>query len=710
MWGSRSSAMSTTAAPMTDHFGGTLVGHPMTLGRRPADSAQQTQAPSTPEAEALVISLLGGFQARVGASSIHLPTRKTQALVAYLALHPGQPHDREKIQGLLWPDAPPRQAQASLRQTLFTLRKTLPGTSAAALLTTATTIALDASHLWVDVAILERHVGGVTREALEEVASLYAGHLLEAFVIDEAPFDQWIENERSRLREAALGTLDRLLDLQVAGGEPEKAIQTALHSLRLDPLRESTHRALMHLYAASGRRGAAVQQYRSLVSTLARELGVEPDGQTKRVHSDILCLDSDAVLPAPASSARLPPSDPLPRSGPTLASTRLQPLIGRDAEMTRVHRALDDAWAGTGKLSLLSGDAGVGKTRILEDVAAHALGRGGRVLRGRCFESEEVLPFAVWADLLRADGFLATETFWSRLPPTWSAELARLLPRAVEEGEASSPPQPATQDARALFDAVAGVLTLLAREAPLLVVIDDLQWSDAMSLRLLSFLSRRLDPSSSVCFMAAVRAEELAVAPFLRTVLQELEREQRFLPIEIAPLTRADSKAFVQAQAPSSVAVDQAPVFEQIWTISEGNPLVIVETVRGLEAGALPTGAAQLPVPTRIRELIDRQLAPLGALAREALATAAVIGREFDYALLHAACACPPRELATILEELVRMRILKGTDDAFYFTHDRVREVIYQSLSPLRRKVLRDAVAQARAYFLEEFRLRGWHR
>ena len=266
------------------------------------------------------------------------------------------------------------------------------------------------------------------------------------------------------------------------------------------------------------------------------------------------------------------------------------------------------------------------------------------------------------------------------------------------------------QDARALFDAVAGVLTLLAREAPLLVVIDDLQWSDTMSLRLLSFLLRRLAPSSSVCFMAAVRAEELAVAPFLRTVLQELEREQRFLPIEIGPLTRADSRAFVQALAQSSVAVDPASVFEQIWAISEGNPLVVVETVRGLEAGALPTGLAQLPVPPRIRELIQRHLASLDALAQEALATAAVIGREFDFALLHAACVCTPRELATTLEELVRMRILTGTGDAFYFTHDRVREVVYGSLSPLRRKVLHDAVAHARAYFVEELRRRGWPR
>ena len=108
--------------------------------------------------------------------------------------------------------------------------------------------------------------------------------------------------------------------------------------------------------------------------------------------------------------------------------TLLRPLIGRDAEMTRIHQALDDAWGGTGKLSLLSGDAGVGKTRILEDVATHALRRGGRILRGRCFESEEVLPFAVWADLLRGDPSLASEAFWSGLPPAWRARARATAP------------------------------------------------------------------------------------------------------------------------------------------------------------------------------------------------------------------------------------------------------------------------------------------
>ena len=210
--------------------------------------------------------------------------------------------------------------------------------------------------------------------------------------------------------------------------------------------------------------------------------------------------------------------------------------------------------------------------------------------------------------------------------------------------------------------------------------------------------------------MAAVGAEELAVAPFLRTVLQELEREQRFLPIAMAPLTRAESKALVEALTQSSAVVDPGSVFEQIWDISEGNPLVVVETVRGLEAGASPTGVAQLPAPPRIRELIQRHLAPLDALAQEVLATAAVIGREFDFALLHAACVCAPRELATTLEDLVRRRILTGTDDAFYFTHDRVREVVYASLSPLRRKVLDGAVAHARAYFVEELHRREWRR
>ena len=107
---------------------------------------------------------------------------------------------------------------------------------------------------------------------------------------------------------------------------------------------------------------------------------------------------------------------------------------------------------------------------------------------------------------------------------------------------------------------------------------------------------------------------------------------------------------------------------------------------------------------------IQRQLAPLDAPAEEALATAAVIGREFDFGLLRAACACPPRKLAATLDELVRLRILTGTGDAFHFSHARVREVICGGLSSQRRKVLEDAVAHGRAYFLEEYRRRGWDR
>jgi DNA-binding SARP family transcriptional activator len=641
----------------------------------------------------LTISLLGGFHARAGASTIHLSGKKTQALLAYLALHLGQPHDREKIQGLLWPDAPARQAQASLRQTLFTLRKGLPDTSGTALLTTATTVALDEAHLTVDVDILERHIADGTREALEGVASVYTGHLLEAFVVDEAPFDQWVENERSRLREVSMGALERLADLQTDAHEIEKAIQTALHSLRLDPLRESTHRALMHFYAVSGRRGAALQQYRSCVGALARELGVEPDERTKKLHADIASLDSAAAAPRSPSPPRLQSVHRGPPSG-AMGST-LRPLVGRITETTRVYGALEEAWRGTGKLSLLSGDAGVGKTRLLEDVAVHAALRGGRILRGRCFESEDVLPFAVWADLLRSDPSLASEAFWRRLPPAWRADLARLLPGP---GNPSEHPPPAMQDARALFEAVGGVLNLLAREAPLLVIIDDLQWSDAMSLRLLSFLCRRLGPSS-VCFTAAIRAEQLAVSSFQRTILQELEREDRLISIEISPLSRAETRALVEGLA-ACEPVD--PVFELIWALSEGNPLVVVETVRGFETGALPAGIAQLPVPLRIQELIRRQIAPLDALARETLAMAAVIGRELDFALLRATCRCPARDLARTLEELVRMRILTGRGDAFYFTHDRVRAFVYETLSPQRRRVLHGAVARGRQYFLRE--------
>ena len=220
----------------------------------------------------LQLTLLGGFQARIGSGpALSLPTRKAQALLAYLALPAGRAHPRDKLATLLWGDSAEGPARNSLRQALFALRRVLP---AGGVRVEGDVIALDPAAVDVDVAAFERGVAEGTPAALAAAAQLYQGDLLAGLSVEGAAgFEEWLLGERERLRELALEGLAKLLAQQRAAGAAEAAIQTGLHLLGLDPLQEPVHRALMRLYAAAGRRGRALRQYQACVAVLAAGAG-----------------------------------------------------------------------------------------------------------------------------------------------------------------------------------------------------------------------------------------------------------------------------------------------------------------------------------------------------------------------------------------------------------------------------------------------------
>jgi len=188
------------------------------------------------------LTLLGGFQARLGSGpALTLPTKKAQALLAYLAVRPGQAHPRDKLAALLWGNTSDAHARDSLRHTLAALRKALP---ARTLVTEGAPVALNPGAVQVDVATFEQGVGTGTPEALERAVSVYRGDLLEGLAVSEPGFEEWLLAERERLRELALEALARLLAHQTKAETTERAIQTAVRLLALDPLQEAVHRAL----------------------------------------------------------------------------------------------------------------------------------------------------------------------------------------------------------------------------------------------------------------------------------------------------------------------------------------------------------------------------------------------------------------------------------------------------------------------------------
>jgi predicted ATPase/DNA-binding SARP family transcriptional activator len=317
----------------------------------------------------LELTLLGGFQARLGDNSaIALPTRKAQALLAYLALPPGRMHAREKLASLLWGDMPDSQARGNLRHTLSRIRSALPPPVRPGLVLDGADVALDASVVDVDVERFERLVADGSPTALGQGADLYRGQLLAGMALTERTFEEWLTSERERLHELAIQGLGRLLTHLQKAGDAEPAVQTALRLLALDPLQEPVHRTVMQLYARLGRRGAALRQYEACVEVLKRELRALPEPETTRLYQEIRASRPDGPSHGtPAVLLDLPPAAARPRSNLPAPTSE---LIGRAAALAEVTELL-----AAHRLVTLIGAGGVGKTRLGLDVARELLPR-----------------------------------------------------------------------------------------------------------------------------------------------------------------------------------------------------------------------------------------------------------------------------------------------------------------------------------------------
>jgi len=620
---------------------------------------------------ALTLRVLGSFEIRGEAGRLlTLPTKKSQALFTYLALHPDRPCSRDMLTGLLWGDTPDSQARQSLRQALYHIRKTL-GRARSRLVVDSGALTLRQAEIEVDALAFERRLRQATPQSLDAALVLYRGDLLEGLTIREAPFDEWLVVERERLRELALEGLARLLGHQMQIGATEVATQTGLRLLALDPLQEAAHRALMRLYDRQGRRAAALRQYEMCIGVLQRELHTEPEPATRQLYLEILRRQH----PRPR------------RQGIGVIATTETPFVGRGAEVEQVHRDLTTAAHGRGRVVLVTGEAGIGKSRLVEEIAIEAQRRSWRLLVGRCHRTEQVLPFRPYIDALRASEALWDNEVLQRLAAPRMAELSRLFP---ELGSHAVPPAMSAEDHVHLLEAMSQLLRSLAARRPLMLVLEDLHWGDDMSLRLLGFLGRRID-NVAVFVVATFRDEELEDAPALRLVLEELDREAHVRRMSLGPLTEQATRQLVRALLGTrSAASGIEMVVTQTWAASRGNPLVVVESVREFQQrGECPT------LPERVRELATAQVARLDEDSRHLLAVTAVAGEAVPFNVIAGAAGSDERNVANLVERLVRRRLLKAVGGNLDFTHDRIRQVVYEGLLPAYRQGLHAAVAKA---------------
>ena len=440
--------------------------------------------------------MLGTPRIEVDGEPLRVDTRKAVALLAHLAVT-GGPQARELLVDLLWPDTDPDRGRAALRRTLSTLRSALGGRWVTV---SRSAVAIELDPEAVDVGRFRALVGaaGDGPEAVEPLTAAVALHrddLLAGFGLrDSVRFDDWQRDTAAQLRGELERALDRLVAAIEASGRPDDAIPHARRRLALDPLHEPAHRTLIRLYAASGRRSEALSQYRDCVRVLDRELGVRPLAETTEIYN---AVNEGRPLEAPAAVVA-------PAAAP--ADVPAGPLVGRAGEWKAIV-AEYSASAANGRLVVIEGEAGVGKTRLGEDLAALVRDGGHLAAVARSHEGESGIAFGLAAAAIRAALDAAGEEPLADVPAHWRAEAARLVPE-LGGGEAPAGPDSAAAQQR-LYEGLAHVLAALAASRPPgLLFLDDLQSADPASLAMVGYLVRRL-AGRPMLVVAAWRSEEV---------------------------------------------------------------------------------------------------------------------------------------------------------------------------------------------------------
>lgn len=657
----------------------------------------------------LKLFLLGAPEAQLDGRTLQISRRRTRALLFYLAAT-RRFHSRAHLAALLWGDSPDREAARALSDTLYRLRAAL-GT-ASTLIAGQDPIGLKPDDCWTDLAEFE----GLLAEAhrvdiesadaltiLERALDLWRGALLDGLEVPDSPaFEEWLALERRQVEGLYLGALaDLSLSLEDQR-EYERAIRVALRLLRADPLREEAHRSVMRLRALSGDRTGALRHYALCRAILQRELGISPAPETEELRARIA---RDELRPKPAvlhHPPRTPIDVPATPPGETAAEF---PLVAREQQLQRLRSCVEEARQGKGSTAFITGEAGIGKSRLLAELR-RGLPASIGVLAAACQETSQDIPLQPLVEALRAAG-RPDELRALEMPPLLWHQLGELLPEvapAPSEPNAVSVALPGWERGR-LFEALAGLLTALARKRPLLLVLDDLHWSDDTTILFLAYLARRLS-GERILLVGAFREEERDKT--LRRTMQELVRQRLAQHIALERLSSDQTVQLVEGF--SAGQAGSQSLGRLLHEESAGNPLFIVEMLHSLvEAGALSrdeVGHMLLPptlersslplLPDSLRTLIADRLERLGESASQLLAAAAVLGSEMETDLLLQIGGDGDEQGITALEELIAARVLvEAGDGGCRFSHDKVREVAYEQLSEARKTLLHRQVAEA---------------
>ncbi len=650
----------------------------------------------------LRIRLLGDFSLIYADLPVTgLNSMRLQSLLAYLVLHRDVPQQRQHLAFLFWPDTTEAQARNNLRQLLHQLRQVFPAVDDFLSADMHILHWHSVAPFYLDVAEFEqaltladearrRSDQHALQAALEQADSLYRGELLPGC------YDEWILPERERLRQRRLQALEQLLRLLEAQDDTINAIRSAQRLLALDPLSEDLYRRLMRLFALNNDRASALRVYHTCVTTLQREMGVDPAPATREAYERLMQQKTTSIQPIV--------HQPLPAAPPA--------LIGREREWEQLYAAWQRATEGGPHFVLVSGEAGVGKSRLTEEFLLWASQQGAVTARARSYAAEGQLSLAPVTDWLRSESLRAP---LRQLDDVWLTELVRLLPELVAERPELPRYEPVTEygQRQRFFEALARAILLAPQ--PLVLLLDDLQWCDQETLAWLHFLLR-FDPMAHLLVVGCAREEELPPQHPLRTFLLHLRGTLPVTEMMLEPLDAAETAKLASTVTKREMEIDEGL---RLFHDTGGYPLFVVEMVRAdMERAAASTLVGpdlsrserseadrthrQAPLddartlPPRVYAVLVGRLLQLSDSAREFVELAAIMGREFTLDLLSTAGNVDADSAVRALDELWHKRIVREQGAYSYdFTHDKLREVAYAEISAPQRRLLHRRVAQA---------------
>jgi DNA-binding SARP family transcriptional activator len=635
--------------------------------------------------------LLGPLEVAEHNRSVVLGGVKQRALLAVLLLHANDVVSTEQLVDEVWGESPPATVAKSIQVYVSRLRKQL---GEGRLVTRAPGYLLRVDPSELDVACFERLAAEaedaqpkVAGEKLRRALALWRGPPLA-----DLAYEPFARAEIARLEELRAAALEQRIEADLALGRHSQLVGELEGLVREHPLRERLRGQLMLCLYRCGRQAEALESYQAARRVLVEELGIEPGRQLRELHQAILRQDPGLDLAPVAESP-----DEAPRGA----------FVGRVPELAELMAGLDDAFAGRGRLFLVVGEPGIGKSRLAEEVMRHARARGARVLVGRCWEAGGAPAYWPWVQALRAAVRDTDSAALLAHLGAGAAQLAQIVPELRQRfPDLPEPPALESEVARfRLFDATAEFLGNISQAPPTVLVLDDLHAADAPSLLLLRFLARELR-STRILLLAAYRDVDPIPGRPLTETLAEVAREPVTRRVSLGGLSEREVAQYVKLTA-SQIA--STPLVAAVHQETEGNPLFVGEIVRLLAVegvGSESTAEARLAIPQSIRDVIARRLTHLSHECNRLLVLAAVIGREFALDALARLAGVSEDGLLEVLDEAMAARVLAdvpGAADRLRFAHVLIRDTLYEGLAAARRARLhRQVVAALEALYGDE--------